>query len=141
MRPFESQFFEEYKSWFNDQVLSSSLGGIDDEWLEHVLNSKAGDEWMVFDGNLLISVVGVIHPKLGYNYYTISNIAINPSLRLNGYGLKAIEKVIKKYSLNRGQHWVAFVEHDNKGAFAFFNKLGWKNKGLDETDMFVFTYR
>ncbi len=127
---FSKEHYPIYQSWFSDAVLQKALGKLDKEWLNYVLTDKSGTEWAVFEKNQLIAVIGVTHPIQTHNYYVISNIAINPTLKRQGLGSKILQLLLQQMPLKKGQYWVSYVEPDNTIAQQFFIKNNWINKGI-----------
>ncbi len=130
---FGKEHFEDYKSWFEDAHLNQALGGIDEEWLSHVLYDKEGVELAVMQDDSLVAVVGVVLPKTNHNFYTITNMAVKPGMTRRGLGSLILARLLNLYVLKPGEYWGAYVEYSNIKAQRFFEKNNWKR--IDEDDM------
>ena len=125
---FDIQEFVNYQSWFEDKVLAATLGGIDEEWLDYILEDTTGEEYAVRRGSELVAVVGVVLPTVVDNYFVISNIAVRPDLRGTGLASEVLQGLLLRTTLSIDQFWLAYVSPNNKIAQAFFKKNNWQLK-------------
>ena len=139
---FRKEHFEEYKSWFLHDAIKKTLYDIDDEWFDYVLNDKTGIEYVVYENEELVAVVGIKLPNKDNPRYVITNIAIKPSRFRQGLGSMVLKELIKLHSLKENESWSAFVEKHNMSAQFFFQKNGWViDEGeKDEDDMIRYMY-
>lgn len=135
---FGPQHFDEYRQWFTDQVLNNALGpAVDQEWLDYILSDDAGKQFAVFKNALMVAVVGVVRPNLHSDEWTITDVAINPSMRRSGIGKQVLR--LLEHELDSSQ-MIAFVDVKNTSAFEFFQSLGWIHSATaDEHGMFKFS--
>jgi ribosomal protein S18 acetylase RimI-like enzyme len=126
-KKFPRSAFENYKSWFEDTALQNTLGGVDEEWLAHVLTDETGEELAVFREEVLLAVVGIVYPTLVHPYYVISNMAVRPDLAGQGIGSKVLKELIARYVLRPNEYWKCYVETSNTVARRFFEKNGWQS--------------
>ncbi|SIQ18372.1 GNAT family N-acetyltransferase [Aquipseudomonas alcaligenes] len=123
-RPFLRDDFAEYRSWYNDPQLNKQLGPMDEEWLEYVLNDSDGEQLCFFEKSRMVAVVGLAEdPHVGA--WVISDIAVNPALRGQGIGRRALELLLKHPRYQYQRVWQAYVMEDNSAARIFFARLGW----------------
>ena len=75
--------------------------------------------------------------------YCITNIAVKPSLRSTRIGTEVLKSIMKLFTLNKGQYWIAHVDEQNTGAKSFFERNGWKyaKRLSGNEDMILFEYR
>jgi len=125
---FKPEHFETYQSWFENDRIKSTLYGIDNEWLEFVLNNETGIEYAVFVVNEMVAVVGIELPTSTDPFYAITNIAVNPDLFRSGIGTLILKGLYEKHELKVGEKWIVYVEEKNYSAQSFFSKNGWKRK-------------
>lgn len=145
LQKFQKSHFPTYLSWFADPDLKQQLGPMEeeDEWLEDALTAQDGCTYSVFQNNELVAVLGIVYPVLEHPYYFITNIAVNPGLRSQGIGQKALKELMKLHPLKAGESWRAGVDEKNPRAKAFFEQNGWKciSEPPQNNDMYVFEYR
>jgi len=138
-RDFQKSDYPAYKSWYTDTWLRQALGFPDEAWLNHILTTDEGSELAVFSGKELVAVVGITGALEGHDFRVITNIAVNPTLRKQGLGGKVMALLFEVVPLEKGVCWVAYVDHDNPGAQAFFIREGWAR--VEEEDMIRFECR
>lgn len=132
---FQKKHFEEYNNWFKNKRIKKALGFIDDEWLEFILNDANGIEYAIFQGNNMVSVVGLIFPTNEYHSYAIKNIAVNPEYFGKGIGTSVLKMLYKLHPLKTNEFWLTFVDKMNLSGQLFFKKNGWiKIKGNELED-------
>ncbi len=123
---FKKSDFHEYKNWFKDINIQQSLYGIDEEWLEYILNDTTGIEYAIFHHSELVAVIGISFPTDLNPFFVIQNFAVNPKYHRTGIGTIALNKLLQLHPITLSDHWVAFVEKKNIKAQKFFNKNGWE---------------
>ncbi|MDF1695413.1 MAG: GNAT family N-acetyltransferase [Saprospiraceae bacterium] len=123
---FTRGYFSTYLKWFENELVKNALYGIDEEWLEYVLNDETGIEYAVFSEQEMLAVLGVKYPDADNPTYVITNIVVNPSVFGQGIGSLVLEDLNQLFVLEKGERWVAFVEPKNKIAQMFFAKNGWE---------------
>jgi len=92
---FKSEYFDEYKSWFRDDVIEKALYNIDQEWLDFVLSDKSGMEYAVFLDGELIAVAGIEFSTENAPHIAIKNIAVKPSKFRRGLGSMVLNELFK----------------------------------------------
>jgi RimJ/RimL family protein N-acetyltransferase len=103
MRPFATEDFAEYASWFADPDLNRHLGPMDEAWLELTMagGEVAGDEtWAMLRDGQLVAVVEALADADDRSTYTIAAVATKPALRGQGIGPAALQHV---FQLHRGR--------------------------------------
>ena len=135
---FTRSHYYEYSSWFQDRTMKKILGGIDMDWLEHILSDQGGDELVAIENGIMVGVVGVTFPVKAYPYYVITNLAVHPDYRRNGIGANIMHLLKGLYQLKEGEYWVTYVHVDNAMAQDFMDKLGWI-RGDIINDMITYT--
>ncbi|MCA9370834.1 MAG: GNAT family N-acetyltransferase [Candidatus Peregrinibacteria bacterium] len=139
---FKEEDFTEYKSWYKDNLLNKELGPMDDEWLEHALKERNGQQYSVFQEGKLIAVVGMMFPIEGYPDLYLTDFAIKPDSRYQGIGSEVLKELIRLHPLKSGQSWKAVVNVRNTKAAAFFKKHGWSvSDEPDEHGMLAIQYK
>jgi GNAT superfamily N-acetyltransferase len=139
LRRFTKDDFAEYRSWYANGELDRHLGPAPDQtWLDHVLSEVDGAQLSFLRDEELVAVVGVNFSNSSNPFYTITDLAVKPSLRGQGIGSDALTPTLKFFALETGESWQAFVDARNPGAKTFFEKLGWygKEQVPDEHGMF-----
>ncbi len=126
-RTFEKADFQEYKSWYEDAELNMRLGPMDDAWLTNIPDGKRGCQLSVFHGKDLVAVIGLLFPDAEHPAYYITDFAVKPAMRGQGFGSEILKGLIQQYPLQSGQSWRAFVDTKNPKAKAFFERSGWKS--------------
>lgn len=115
------------------------MGGIDDDWLEYIMNDKDGEEIAVLnDSEQLVAVVGITYPAENYSFYVITNLAIHPESLRTGLGSKVLNQLLLEIPLKPGQYWVTYVEAFNLAAQQFFLKNGWEKVLYPKDEMILF---
>ena len=144
---FEKEDYLTYQKWFDDPWLNKALGPIDEEWLDYVLSTKEGAQYCIWEKEELIVVIGLVWGNKKHRYHTLSDFAVRPSLRGKGLGVEVMTYFLQAVQLPEELPIHAHVMPDNKGAFQFFSKLGWKvlhlpnlsaEKVEGEDDMYTF---
>lgn len=124
VRSFVATDFEDYRRWYEDTELNEQLGPMDDAWLDYVLSDSEGAECVCLDGERMVAVVGLaIDPEQGA--WVITDIAVDPTLRRQGLGRRAVEAVMAQPQFSSPSTWLAYVMSDNPAAHRFFSSLGW----------------
>lgn len=139
VRPFVVADFEEYRRWYEDPELNERLGPMDDEWLEAVMADREGAECVCLDNGRMVAVVGLaVDPE--QEAWVISDIAVDPALRRQGLGRRAIEAVLAQPQFDIRSTWLAYVVPDNPAAHHFFTSLGWSEtrKPTSRDEMYCF---
>ncbi len=137
IRIFERGDFPEYRSWYQDEVLSGALGPMDDEWLEAVLAESPPAQYSCWVDGELGAVVGIARGGAQDARWVVTDVAVRPDLRGRGLGRLALEGIFRIEGAER-REWVAFVQAQNQGANQFFTTLGWRRSGPDESGLWVF---
>lgn len=133
IRRFVENDFVQYQSWYDDPMLNTHLGPIDYTWLSAVLEQKDGMEYSYFESDQLAAVVGIVfHPT--EHAWVITDIAVNPALRRQGVGARALQAVIEITPMQPPGRWLAYVMQDNTVAQAFFSSLNWTRCEPDDDD-------
>lgn len=123
-RPFLRDDFAEYRAWYDDPQLNEQLGPMDEEWLEYVLADRGGEQLCFFEESRLVAVIGLAEDP-DVDAWVISDIAVNPALRGQGIGRRALQLLLEHPRYRRRRIWQAYVTEDNPAARAFFARLGW----------------
>jgi RimJ/RimL family protein N-acetyltransferase len=116
LRAFAREDFAEFASWFADPELNRRLGPMDDAWLDLTLSGgeQPGDEtWALFRGGQLVAVVeALIDPQGGS--HTIGGVATKPSLRRQGIGTAALQRILAEHDRRGIVEHTARVAADNQ---------------------------
>lgn len=128
------EHFDRYCKWFENKRIQETLYGIDEEWLQHVLNDTTGIEYAVFRGDEMVAVVGVKFSTKENPSYVITNIAVNPVYFGQGIGSKVLKDLFHMHELKSDESWVAYVEAHNVRANRFFEQNGWILDGDKDED-------
>ena len=126
IKVFQRTDFSIYQQWFDDPWLNKALGPIDQEWLDYVLSTKEGAQYGVWQKEELIAVIGLVWGNKKHRYHTLSDFAVRPDLREKGLGVEVMNYFLQAVQLPEKLPIHAHVMPNNKGAFQFFSKLGWK---------------
>ncbi len=132
IRKFEAADYPAYQTWFKHPDINQHLGPIDEEWLQHILEDKAGAQFCFLEGEKLLAVVGVVWANSENPFHVISDIAVNPKYQRQGLGQKAIHQLLAHHDTSAYKQWSAYVHHKNNPAQGFFKSLGWINDGLED---------
>ena len=108
------------------------MGGIDEEWLTHILEDTKGMEFVVLHKNKFLAVIGIILPNEKEKAYVITNIAVNPGYTNRGIGSKILKQFLQQFDLKQEEYWMAYVAELNKIAHQFFEENGWIRTGTEE---------
>ena len=108
IRPFEHSDFEEYRSWYRDEVLDEALGPMDEEWLDAVLAESPPAQFSLLSEGELCAVVGIARPSERQRPFVITDLAVRPDLRGNGMGRRALAALFRHLGAEAGA-WVAYV--------------------------------
>lgn len=92
-RRFTEEDFPIYRAWYADEWLNRQLGPMDEEWLTNVLSDAEGEQWSFFVEGTLIAVVGLT-PDQSTHTWIISDFAVNPMYRNQGWGQRVWEALI-----------------------------------------------
>ena len=130
-RRFESSHYPVYEKWFEDDKIKTALYGIDQEWLDFVLNDASGIEYAVFRDGEMVAVVGIELPTSKHPIYAIKNIAVSPMHQGRGIGSVILKKLLKIHPIKAEEQWIAFVEEKNTYAYHFFIRNGWKEEKIE----------
>lgn len=124
IRRFTRDDFVQYRSWYADPALNEQLGPMDEDWLAAVLGDKEGMQYSYFENERLVAVLGIsLHPvELAW---VLTDIAIDPALKRQGIGQRALRAVMAIEPREHGDSWMAYVMPDNLPACRFFAALGW----------------
>lgn len=125
VRRFAADDFPTYRAWYADALLNQHLGPMDDEWLAHVLADTEGEQWAVLSNGALVTVIGLT-PDATNSAWVITDLAVDPARRGQGWGRRALHAVLAQPALRTRHHWRAYVAQDNPQAQAFFDALGWR---------------
>lgn len=138
--PFNRSHFEVYKQWFEDVALNKQLGPIDEEWLMHVLQEEDGQQYAVFQDEVMVGVVGVKHPTIDYDQLVLTDIAVHPRYKGQGIGSKMLCDLRQIYLDVPLSKWLAYVSASNPAANSFFAKNKWVSNSdeVDEDGMIKF---
>ena len=117
------------QNWFEDELLNSELGPVDESWLEHVLGENEGVELIAEENGSPVAIVGVLW---GNPYHVVTNIAVYPKLRRTGIGRRILPKVLTWPGHPRTLEWITFVSEENDAAASFFKSLGWVENGVED---------
>lgn len=123
---FRPHHYRSYRSWFTDRAMSEFLGDIDRDWLRHVTGDRVGVELAVMHGRVLVGEVGMLPANQRNRLHFITNLAINPNLRRQGYGRALVDQLVHWPRFDRRCGWACFVEAHNEIALAFFQSCGFK---------------
>lgn len=115
---------------------------MDQEWLDYVLQNESGSQLSFFVEDKLIAVVGLCHPSPELEAYVLTDIAIKPKLRREGFGRAVIDALFSSNSFTLSPLWIAYVSSENFDAQRFFAKIGWQciAEPKDSDDMYTFKY-
>lgn len=142
LRPFQRDDFPKYESWFADQLLNNTLGPIDSEWLEYVLQETDGAQFSLFQNEVLVCVMGVCWSNAKNPFHVLTDLAVHPQFRRLGIGTLSISLLFAYLQTVAKTKWVAYVHAENQGAKGFFESLGWvKAEDLWQSmDLLAFSY-
>lgn len=142
IRPFAPEDFPYYKQWLIDKDDRKAIGGVDNEWLNFVLNDTEGIEYAVCLEGDLVCVLGIVYPKINYPFYTISNIIVHSNYRSRGIGQAALKLAMMQFMLQDKEYWKCYVHQWNKPAIRFFESLEWhlEDDQIPEDGMFTFLW-
>lgn len=119
-------------SWYRDAELNQRLGPVDESWLEHVLADESGAQLVVEDDTgTPVALVGCVWDPSGAGH-VITDLSVDPALRRHGIGRRALSAALTWKGHPETRCWTAFVDDDNRGAFAFFSAIGWTYTGKDD---------
>ncbi len=139
VRRFRAEDFPTYRVWYADAVLDRQLGPLDDEWLAHVLADTEGEQWVGVAAGVLVAVLGLV-PDAEHDTWVITDIAVDPARRGQGWGRRIVQAVLALPALPPRHRWRAFVAEDNPQAQGFFEALGWQRLCAPSADDPFWTY-
>lgn len=141
-RPFERRDFNSYLAWFDDVNLNHQLGPMNKEWLEHVMACPKPVQYSLFQNQELVAVTGIEYPKLGQRTWFITDIAVDPKRKRQGFAKNSLQCIIDHFASTE-EHplkWVAWVDTDNEPAKKFFRSLGWlKSESTSSENLYQFS--
>lgn len=118
--------------------MTKQLGAVDQKWLHYVLHDKSGIEMAIELDENLIGVIGLVYPKGKNSCYVISNLAVNPKRRREGFGKLFLKQILEMFPLNSDEYWVAYINKSNKPVIKLFESCDWiKSEDVDKS-MFKF---
>jgi ribosomal protein S18 acetylase RimI-like enzyme len=132
-RPFRASDFPTYQSWFEEQQTRIHLGGIDADWLAHVLTHPEQPEFAIYADGHMVAEIGVVLATKASPYHVITNLCVAPGHRGKGVAQMVLEQL--------GQAGVvpadacpirAYVSVDNPGALACFRRARWREHPPEE---------
>ena len=130
-KAFTKEEFHCYSTWFQHRSISNALGYIDDEWLEYVLNTEGFSQLAFFENNQFVGVCGIQLANTAFNYYAITDLAVNPRLHNKNYGSRILQSIFTCNLFVQSAIWKLIVSRQNLNAQKFFKKNGWIFEGFD----------
>ncbi|TAA60078.1 GNAT family N-acetyltransferase [Shinella sp. JR1-6] len=118
--------------WFEDERLNEELGPLDEAWLDHVLHATDGVQLVGVEDGAPAALVGCVWSPEPGGLHGITDIAVRPAVRGTGLGRRALAAVVGWDGHPPAAGWMAFVDHENDAAHAFFTALAWTYRGLDD---------
>lgn len=139
-KKFSEEHFTEYQSWFSDDELKTALEGVDEEWLDHIINNEEGLDYAIFERDKMIGVVGLLFPTEKNSFYVLSNIAVHPEWKNKGKGSRILSDLFQQKEIST-EDWICFVAIDNISAHCFFEKNNWNKEEAIEDEMYCFRFK
>ncbi|MDR2248599.1 GNAT family N-acetyltransferase [Acinetobacter sp.] len=140
IKDFTNKHFLKYYSWFDHESISSTLGYIDQEWLDFVLGTEGFKQFSFVDNEKLIAVCGIYLPISDFDYYAILDFAVNPDYHNMGYGSKFLNEIIYNYYFNDSNCWKAIISLENITAIKFFKYNGWQFEEIQDNEYSKYSY-
>lgn len=132
VRAFEQSDWDWMQKWFEDEVLNSRLGPVDETWVEYVLADTDGAQLVVeLPDGAAVALVGVAWDRAG-RVHCITDIAVDPRRRRCRIGGAALSVVMAWRGHPPVDTWIAFVDPENSPASTFFSSIGWTWDGIDD---------
>lgn len=132
---FNEDSFGIYKSWFTDKELNARLGPMDNEtweiWQEYAIRGEKAEELAVYLNNELVGVVQICLPTKEDSKYCISSIATHPEKKRIGIATAVLKHLLQSEGFQESKIWISHVDPKNLAAIQFFEKHGWKHKGIE----------
>lgn len=140
---FDEASFDAYKSWFTDKTLNKYLGPMDNEtweiWQTHTTQGEKVEELAAYLDNELVAVIQICLPTKEHRENCISSIATNPQKKRMGIGSIVLKHLLQSTKFQKCKIWISHVDPKNKSAIRFFEKHGWKERGI-EHDMITYEF-
>jgi len=126
--------FETYKTWFTDKELNRELGPMDKEtwetWQSYHKIEKS-EELAAYLNNKLVAVVDISLPTKDHPQYCITAIATNPKKKRMGIATTVLKYLLESGNFTNSNSWLSHVNPKNVAAISFFEKHGWRQRGIE----------
>lgn len=140
---FNEASFDIYKSWFTDKALNKQLGPMDNEtwekWQSYTNDGEKREEFAIYLKNVLVAVTEISFPTKDHPEYCITSIATNPLKKRMGIATAVLKHLLKSDKFQDSKTWISHVDPKNIAAINFFEKHGWKQRGI-EHDMITYEF-
>lgn len=115
--------------WFDDAWLNKELGPVDKEWLDCVLSEADGIELVAELNEQPIGLIGIKWSTAEHPFHTITDLAINPTLRGRGLGRSVLKAAMVRRGHPNTDKWITFTAEDNDSPARLLLSMGWHSAG------------
>ena len=129
IREFVADDWPWVQEWFQDPLLNLELGPMDEEWLETVLVEHNGVQLVAAVEDSPVALVGCVWGTDQYPSHYITDIAVSPKLRGQGFGFRALQLAMAWPAHPPTSRWIAFVNPRNHPAQSLLKKASWLEIG------------
>lgn len=137
IQEFKLEHFVIYQRWFQDLSLMTALGGIDQDWLDCILNDKNIQTVVAYLHGKMVAVACIHVPLPGHDMYHLMSLAIHPQHRGQGIATVLLKQLLSSAEFKQTQCWTAIVDQQNKGALQFFARMGWSMADQANTEDYI----
>ncbi|KQN75065.1 GNAT family N-acetyltransferase [Devosia sp. BK] len=132
LRKFAADDWPWVQEWFQDALLNLELGPMDQAWLEAVLGDHNGVQLVASIEDVPVALIGCIWGADEHPSHYITDIAVSPKLRGQGFGLRALQLVMAWPAHPPTSKWTAFVNPQNHRAQSLLRKASWLEFGMSD---------
>lgn len=132
LREFGADDWPWVQEWFQDALLNLELGPMDQAWLEAVLGEPDGVQLVAAIEGVPVALIGCIWGTDAHPSHYITDIAVSPKLRGQGFGLRALQLAMAWPAHPPTSKWTAFVNPRNLPAQSLLRKASWSEIGMSD---------
>ena len=138
---FQSEDYELYKAWCEDEEIRRWFGPATTEWRDYVILSQSSFMWMIYDGN---EPVANIQVDLSEGNSSKAHLAfmVRPGFRRKGYGRQVLLLALEQPELCDVRCFYASVEPANTASVGVLSSTSYTmtSPEPDEDGFIEYTY-